>query len=215
MKNPTHCDRCGGAFNGGYCARWVVPPGAKEAKLTEAICFDCEEVESVYQFNKDRVLTSRLMTSAVLNASHDEYRVKRGSRSYGEPERRYAAMYRLVYASYEKVRLEVKRFEQAVWFAGLQAQVQKATHRGFKMTFSDDGVDTIAMVYSLAARTQITIERGDTQIMLITAEDETSPVMGINGLRATEQQAIDLLKSAAGAFKSGAKFKRNDKVGIL
>lgn len=200
-KDPVKCDRCHSSLNGGWSERWRVPKGKTAAVRVEAVCFDCDETESVYEFNKDKILTSRITINAAIKGTREQY---------GGAPHRYSALYKLVNASYEKVRLEVKRFEQAVWFAGLQKQVQDATNRGFKMTFGD----TIAMVYSLAARTQITIESGDKQVTVITAEDETDPVMGINGIRATEKDAIHLLASAAKAYKEGFKFLPDDKVGL-
>ena len=92
------------------------------------------------------------------------------------------------------------------------AAVLAAEFRGFRLNF-DGGY---ALVYSLAGRTQITIETSDgsAQVSVLTADNSKDSVMGIQSVLATEDQALGLLIASRKAFVGGAKFQRDDKVGL-
>jgi len=134
------------------------------------------------------------------------------SREHGEPLAGHRETMVAVAASNKRIHAEIKAWESGVWFDGLQKDVLAAKFRGFRLDFN--GGHTL--VYSLAGRTQITIETSDdsAQISLITADNETGPVMGQNSIRATEDQALGLLVRSRVAFGFGAKFRRDDKIGI-
>lgn len=210
--DPTKCDRCLSSVERGWSERWRAENKDAEPIRVECICFDCDEMERITEYQQDKVLTTRFMTSAVCSAITEQYRKEPGSRSYGEPPHRFINTYLEANESVKRLQVEVKKFEQAVWFSGLQAQVLAAEFRGFRMNFGN----VIALVYSLAGRTQITIEsiNGDKQISLITADDEKRPVMGINSISATEEDAMKLMVTCREAYERGYKFTRNDKVGL-
>lgn len=210
--DPTKCDRCFSSVERGWSERWRAPKKDAEPVRVECICFDCDEMDRITEYQKDKVLTSKFICSAACAAVTEEYRTKPGSRSYGEPAHKFIDVYLEANESVKRLQAEVKKFEQAVWFSGLQAQVRAADFRGFRMNVGN----IIVLVYSMCGRTQITIEstKGDKQITLITAEDETKPVMGINGILATEEEAMKLMVTCREAYQRGYKFTRNDKVGI-
>lgn len=210
--DPTKCDRCSSSVEKGWSERWRASKKDAEPVRVECVCFDCDEIERVTEYQQDRILTSRFMTTAACAAVTEEYRTNPGSRSYGEPPRRFIEVYLKVNESITRLHTEVKKFEQAVWFSGLQAQVRAADFRGFRMNVGN----IIVLVYSMCGRTQITIEsiKGDKQITLITAEDESRPVMGINSILATEEEAMELMVTCREAYQRGYKFTRNDKVGL-
>lgn len=52
-------------------------------------------------------------------------------------------------------------------------------------------------------------------VSLITAEDETAPVMGIQGISATKEQAVALIDAATKTLAGGKGFVRDDKCGVL
>lgn len=205
-QDPTSCDRCLNSVEQGWSERWV------DSSRIECVCFKCDDEQRVIEYRNTDVLSSKLITSAALAEVRMEHRLKPESRSYGEPPGPHEETYTKINNSYKRLHLEVKEFEKLVWFNGLQAQVLGAEFRGFRMNFGS----YIALVYSMAGRTQITIEtiNKDIQITLITADNESKPVMGINGLTATENQAMNLLRVCKEAFLRGKKFTRNDKIGI-
>lgn len=108
-------------------------------------------------------------------------------------------------------------FEQDVWFGGFQAKVHAARHRGFRADFAmPDGAPALAMAWSCAGRVMITIEFADdsAQVSVVTADDSEHPAMGLQGISATRDQAVGLLRAATTALARGAGFKRDDKVGM-
>lgn len=196
--DPTNCDRCQASLGRGWSQRY------RDDVLLESICFDCDNTEQIDAYEKTKVLTSKVTVMAAIDEVHREY----GKPStVGHRETMIA-----VAASVERIRGRIKAWERAVWFGGLQAQVLAADFRGFRMDFPGG----TALVYSLAGRTQITIETTDesAQVSLITADNEREPVMGQNSIRATEDQAIGLILASQDAFGAGVRFERNDKVGL-
>lgn len=198
MSDPTTCDRCGASLERGWCKLW------SDGTLLESICFGCNDAEHIKLYRETKVLTSTVTVMASIDKVHREYDKPCAT---GNRELLIA-----VWASCAKIFTEIKAWERAVWFGGLQAAVRAAKFRGFRLDFPGGS----ALVYSIAAQTQITIETtdGSAQITLITAEDETQPVMCQNSIRATEDQALGLLAALQKAFVEGAKFQRDDKIGL-
>ena len=174
------------------------------------MCFDCARAERRTEYGKTGILTSSILTDAAI------YEVRR---EYGEEQ---DFLLDRAMREIAPVRAACKTFEALVWFGdrpgserGLQPIVRAASHRGFRVAFAADGVQCRALVWSCAGRTVFTFEPEDEsyQVSLITAEDETKPVMGIQGICATSAQAVGILRAATSLRASD--FIRDDKIGML
>ena len=164
-----------------------------DGNVKEVVCFDCDNAESLAQWKKDHRLTSRLILTAALK-SHSRR---------GDPE----AAWLDINESSERVRARVKDpkgFERAVWFGGLQAAVRATRERGLSANIDTHGGKLTLTTYCLAGRCMVQIESDAARLTLITAEDEAEAHMGVQGIDATEGQAIDLLNAAQRAWCDGA-----------
>lgn len=198
-NDPTNCDRCKAALDGGWSERW------RDDKRIEVVCLNCNRAERRAAYETTGILTSSIMTDAAIYSVRREYDeaqdplLDRASREVAQ------------------IRKACKSFERDVWFAGLQTKVRAASHRGFRAPFTVGAIPCVALVWSCAGRTVFTLEPEDEsyQVTLITAEDEASPVMGIHGVCSTKEQAVGLIDAATKALRGGVGFKRDDKVGMF
>lgn len=117
--------------------------------------------------------------------------------------------YRAVNASYETINALVKgSYEPLVWFGGLQKFVRSEPVKGHSVEMH--GIKLLSYCMAGRAMQTISIESGES-ITLITAEDEAEPRMGIQGIEATEQQAVDMLRRCIELWQSGVlKMLRRD-----
>lgn len=197
-QDPTNCDRCKASLEHGWCERW------RNDKRVEVMCFDCDKKERHERYAEDDVLTTRLLTDAEMYGVRLEYG-KEASDPLLDRVRRES----------DRIKPALKRFESAVWFGGLQSLVRDTQYRGHRATFEANGTKADALVWSCAGQTLITIEPADGSysVTLITAEDSSEPVMGIQGIRATWGDARALIDAAAKLRT--ADFARDDKIGVM
>lgn len=199
-KDPKSCDRCTASLAHGWSERW------RDDKRIEVVCFDCDKTERHAEFAKDGVLTTRMLTDAAIYGVRREYD-------------RVAPNDMLDRVSRESAEIQTacKVFERDVWFGGLQKIVRAASHRGFRASFALDSVQCDLLVWSCAGRTVFTAQPADEsyQVSLITADDSADPVMGIQGICATKEQAVALLDAVTKACVGGANFVRDDKIGMF
>jgi hypothetical protein len=95
-------------------------------------------------------------------------------------------------------------FEQTVWFGGLQKAVLDTNDRSLGAKFTaKDGTTIEMLTYCCAGRCVIQLDAPDARLTLITAEDETEPRMGVQGIDATVDQAQGLLIAATEAWREG------------
>lgn len=92
-----------------------------------------------------------------------------------------------------------------------------ADHNGFRAGFESSGEKFDVLVYAMAGRVVFTIEPADESrhISVICAEKGSESTMGIQGICATERQAIAMLAGACAAWGAGMRFERDDKVGMF
>lgn len=206
MMDPVSCDRCSSSLEYGWSQRY------RDDQLLESICFTCDETDQISKYREKKIISSKLMTTASIKGVQIEYSRVPGSRSYGRSPEIYDDIYLEINQSVARIHAEVKNFERVVWFGGLQKQVVGSNWRGFRMDFGK----SLALVYTLAGRTQITIEteNEDSYVSVITAEDSHEPVMGIQGINATEKQALQLLVSCKANYLKGNLFQQDSKVGL-
>lgn len=98
---------------------------------------------------------------------------------------------------------KVKVFEATIWFPRLQAIVNSTNSRGMSGSVVPPGSRAIkVMTWCCAGRCLIQLERGDTSITLITADDEApwqrdnvhvAPGMGPMGIQSIDAEHLDAL----------------------
>jgi hypothetical protein len=195
-NDPANCTRCDTGLERGWSCRY-------KGDIVEYICFDCDLIDIIGEYKTTNIITSRLSTVAAIDEVKQEY---------GKPIRLSSEILNKLLNSENKINHAIKLWERDVWFGGLQKKVRASNARGWKLEF--DG--RYVMVYSLAGRTQFTIESSDqnSQITTITAEDSCELIMGQNSINATEEQALELLNKSREAYINGAQFQKDDQVGL-
>jgi hypothetical protein len=173
----------------------------------EVVCFNCDRAEYRAEYKRTGVLTSKMTIDAAIHG------VRHGEFGKGQPD----PLLDQVASEVAEIRKACKAFERSVWFAGFQSVVRAAEHRGFRASFDVGSTPCVALNWTCAGRTVFTFEPvdGSYQVSLVTSEDDRSPVMGIHGIRATKEQAVNLITSATGALWGGVGFVRDDKVGMI
>lgn len=204
VPDPTHCDRCRASLERGWSERW------RDGERVEAVCFDCNDAEKLREYLDTGVLTSSLMTRATIESVRREY-----GKGVANPTQR--DLLARAWAATEAIQRAAKEFERVVWFGGFAEQERAAKHRGWRAAFDLAGEQHKVLVWSCAGRVVFTIEPDDEsrQTSVICAEDENRSTMGIQGVCATEQQAIAMLHGATVAWARGMRFERDDKVGMI
>ena len=106
-------------------------------------------------------------------------------------------------------------FEPLVWFGGVQELVKGSPSRGFKAEASTEMGPVKMLVYTIAGRCLIQLETGITRVTVIADESSPEPRSGIQGINATEADAIRLLKVSTEAWKAGSfQLQPDEKVGL-
>lgn len=200
MNDPTHCDRCKSNLSRGWSERWS---GDAPQSLTrvECVCFACDNAEKLDTYAKTGLLSIGLVCAATAKEAR------------GESDDTLAR----VSKEYAEVRDACKAFERDVWFAGFQSTVRAASRRGFRALFAVGPLSCVALAYSLAGRVMLTLRAADDscEVSLITAEDESEPVMGVASICATKEQAVGLIDAATRQLAAGNGFSRDDKCGVF
>lgn len=149
-----------------------------------------------------RVLTTKLLLSAVL-AEHDTDLPPKERAKFADVNR-----------SIERLRVLIRQFDNDVWFGGLQEYVRAAKVHGHSTLIS---TTLQALLYVMAGRVMITLAASSGEsITLITDETSSVPCMGVQGIRATEEQAEGMLSAAITAWKSGVcQFKPDSDVSMF
>lgn len=197
-KDPTNCDRCRANLERGWSER--------DGVRVEAVCFACDTGERREAYAETDVFTTKIMTAAAIYSVRLEY-----GRENRDP------LLDRALRDTQAIRTAAKAFERDVWFAGLQDDVRKAPTKGSRASFTIGDVPCVLLAWACAGRVLFTFEPEDDsyQVTLITAEDETRPVMGIQGVSATRAQAVALIDAATAALRGGVGFTRDNKVGML
>lgn len=198
------CHDCGADVTfKGYCFTYSSSGGV--AKLTRIQCVDCDMGERFERYKKTEVIDTKLLVAATLDSMRDDYKEVRFLR--------YLPWSCAIHASSEAINAHVKAFEREVWFGGLQEWVQASEMRGASAQVGDIKINALAS----AGRWRATINgpNEDYYIDVLCAEDATKSTMGLNTIRATEEQAISLLKTITRAWKDGTfRLAEDTKVGF-
>ncbi|APU89008.1 hypothetical protein Rctr197k_225 [Virus Rctr197k] len=198
-------------------------------KIVRVVCRDCDKAARFKVYAKTKYIDSWTMIDACCIAER--------FRSVGterDPELvRLACEVADSVARIEKV---VKKFEREVWYAhgnttqrSLQSIVRAASTCGMSAVskISVGKEDAKFLVFCSAGRCVMTIDTPTSAVTVITAEDEApnskhrgpkppgEGPMGIQGIHATEQQAVALLEAVIAAWKRDeVKLAEDTKVGF-
>lgn len=104
----------------------------------------------------------------------------------------------------ERVRLCLKSdFEPRVWFGGVQDIVRRSSAAGLRAE-CDTAVGKVEMlVFSTAGRCLMQLDTPTSRVTVIADETSPSPRSGIQGIDATEADAVALLTAASDAWVAG------------
>lgn len=216
-ERPT-CTRCGAL----RVERWTALCDSKTGDVKEVICKMCRDNETLTDWEKDH----RLYSSATLEAAMRCYDGRQP-----RPGETVDSRWREIHSAYNRVNDHVKEhFEPSVWFghagqpftrtpdpegfghtAGMGAGrammplVKKSQWNYLTSGKIVEGNTTyVVNTQCMAGRALIEIESTKARITLITEDGSTLLRMGIQGIDATESEAIELLGRAESAWLAGA-----------
>lgn len=208
LKDIPNCTKCSGSLERGSTYVW------KASVLVENLCHKCGSKHDLEEYRKnDKRLRSFLTTGNQMELYHLDMKKSWDfyNRSFLEDLKSRIE----IQQSVDKIHDKIKEFESAVWFSGLQAIIKKSTTSGVSASAPKLNGFSV-LTFCSAGRTMFTIEDKDASVTTITEEDSSSPRMGLQGIDATEEQALKLLNSAIRLWKDGKlKFKSDKKVSII
>lgn len=189
MDDPT-CTDCGAQHLTAYS--WTETPDGVPASVW---CMDCKDKHALADYRADGRLTTRLTMAASMKAF---YAREAREKSDCDP-----TWLEIADAS-QRVHAHGKRFDREVWFGGLQKQVRAAKRAGMEATPISSTLGHITMLtFTTAGRALMTLRTDTAEVTLITAEDESTSRMGVQGIDATEVEAITLIDTVIRAWKAG------------
>lgn len=197
MNDPTMCDICNKPIDGS----WVVIHDAKTNKHIESRCSPCDDKKRREQFQKDHRISTQLLMKATLNQAYKKL-------EEGDQE---------VLDAYALLLPEVKRFQEAIWFGGMQDIARNAKVKGTSVADGDFKI----LCYTMCGRAMVTLDSPTASLTLITQED-APPVdkhgrqagMGVQGIDATGPEAFALLERAQKLWATGARTTEDREIRI-
>ena len=145
------------------------------------------DYDDIQEFKADKRLNNRLTMSATFAWSDQKYGKQCGP---------FHETLMEVWDSMDRIQVDIKDFEERVWFNGLQKAVVESEYKGSSAEGFAGGVKML--VYAIIARCLITISHPDGySVTLITEEDSDERRMGMQGIDATEEQARALILATA------------------
>lgn len=204
------CQTCSASLEQGYCYKY------QDGVVVSALCFSCNDKEVLATYRSNRILRTSLLTSHI-NYIYDlkGYELFYRGNVAKEAERQDNLLKLEIFLSTEKIRNRIKAFEQKVWFSGLQELTHKSRVKGVsaKTNRSDEFA---VLTYTMAGRVMFTIENVAASITTLCSDSGSESTMGIQGISASEQEALDLLDKAIELFQTGQlEFKDDTEVGIF
>lgn len=183
------CQRstCGNSIERGYSYLCTENKETKEIEVTEVTCLSCAQADRYGAWKETKVITSRLLTDSIFLKDSEL------SDDIGF------------------IQEKVKRFQADVWFCGMQKTVNDSTFSG--MSFKCNNLTVLS--FCCAGRCMITIEDKESSVTLITDPTTSRGCMGLQGINATREQALNLLQAAIVAHKRGCKLEDDRKVGLM
>lgn len=217
----TNCMRCNDPLDRGYSSRWV----GDECK--EVICFKCDKVENLDDHLKTGIITTQFMMDCLMS-SFDIMRPVYGRGNFDPQDEAQVlevlngnlsdtdkAKMRVQLAT-TRIQKKIKEFDAKVWFKGLQDQIHATTCRGVSAKLGKKHDNFCVLTWTCAGRTMITIEDDNAMVTAVADESSKESRTGLHGIRATGEQAIELINRAISLFEAGTlKFKDDKKVSMF
>lgn len=217
---PTHCDLCKASLDRGYVYQY------RDDVLVSSICFGCDRVIKLKEYRDTKILTTsflidntiKLTTSEIKELIYDWKADTTGLENvlphYADDQAFTARIE--AHISLRKILKEITRFESEVWFKGLQSLIRPSQSRGFSAKLPSSPGELSVLTYSMCGRCIVTIEEGNVQVSMMCDESSDTPTMGDKGIRATEEQALDLLSRTIAAYQDGTlKFEEDSGVSYI
>lgn len=174
----------------------------KGNRLVKVVCRDCDIAERVRYYVATGHIDTWLSMEAML--------ADRTADPTGTPFQR-------INASGEAIKRAAKRFEASVWFGGLKEIVKACDVQGMKAApLTTRFGEVTPMLWACAGRVMFTLDAPKCDVTTITTdEDGNESRMGVQGLHATEAQAVAMLDAVTTAWKAGTvKFAPDRNVGL-
>ncbi len=210
----TNCQRCNSILERGYSSRYI------DNKCIEVICFTCDKKETMEDYLKDKIITTRILMDSMLEVyRHVDGDIENEKKltdllfkSQGDES--LTAKIEIQIAS-AKIQKKIKEFESKIWFNGLQEQVLKTKCRGVSAKLKTHNKFCV-LTWTCAGRTMITIEDNDSSVTCVADETSKDSRTGFHGIRAKASDALDLIDLAIELYENKTlKFKDDDKVGMI
>lgn len=218
MEEIIICKRCSTSCENGYSATWN-----EDGSHQDEICFKCDKKERIERYAKDKVLSTRLMTESILHRNDDRW----GRARQLKHDEWTIHQLQEISKSIDKIEFEVELFDREVWFGGLSKFVHEAKHSGYSAKFGKLFNKNKFLSFTSAGRVIIQLEKPDgTFISLIQLDEDLNdsnirtdyglsvPKMGIQGILATANEAIELLQEGREAWKIGKIKLKQSSVGF-
>lgn len=185
---PTHCADCSASLERGW------------SRIGEVYrCHGCGDLVAWAEYERTGRLSSKILVTATIYGAR---------REYGHPLPPVfpeSAIYEV-----RRIQTEVAIFERIVWFrGGLQAFARSLRVKGSVGTIGEVDV----LVYTMCGRAKITLNAPGSSVSMICAEDSEDATMGVDGIDATEKQALWLLKTVSDGWTVMA-MAADEKVGL-
>src|SRR3990167_5677927 len=162
------CGICGADTDvTGYTVSYRIDKETGNQTDVQVFCQPCDHAKSMGKYAETSVLRSRLTLQASLYKHSVEWSARSGKNQVKDQDRVWAKLYDKMNQSMEKVQDLIELFEQKVWFAGLQEQVEATNSRGLSADFGESKM----LVWSCAGRTLVTLDNPTHQVTVITATD--------------------------------------------
>jgi hypothetical protein len=111
------------------------------------------------------------------------------------------SVWRRIDAEQKVITNTLRRFEEMVWFGGLQAKARASKTKGLSAVAN--GLKL--MVYTMCGRAMITLERDDgTSVTTITEKTSSDRRMGLHGVSGTEGHICPLIHDAIALWQAGS-----------
>lgn len=208
----TNCMRCSSSLERGYSSRY------SGDVCKEVICFKCDKKETMEDYLKDKVLTTRLIMDNsmelfhTLEASREPRRIHIDSITSLEEIKTRCE----IQIASLKIQEALKEFESKVWFEGLQEQILATKCRGVSAKLGNKYNNFCVLTWTCAGRTMITIEDDDASVTCVADENSKESRTGFHGVRANIGEALFLIDQAIKLYEDGTlKFKDDDKVSMI
>src|SRR5271154_1720649 len=128
MDEPTNCQTCNASLERGYSSRY------RGDKLISVICFGCDRKETMQNYLKTKVLTTRLIEDNEMQLYRFDDNNYQDKKTFPPEELKTRLEIR---SAYQKIVGKIEEFERKVWFSGVQGTVKFSKVKGVSAYAND------------------------------------------------------------------------------